>query len=270
MTIFTILGGTGSTGSAVIRALISSPTPPTSVHIYVRSKDRLLKTIPALSDPSNLPFKLQVFEGTLTDKQSLSDCIKNSSVIFSCIATNYSAPDTRVCEETAAAIISSLGSIRDATKSNDNELYEKPTVIYLSSASMDPVHNGGFLIECALFYAYKDLRVGERLYRETVSADPGLLNFIFARPPGIMPGEVPTGHKLSLTEVSVIVSYADLGAGMVEMAQNRGEYGNKAVLVSATGKVKQDWVPNIKHLLFGMFCYFFPGLWRLGVDRGYF
>lgn len=79
-----------------------------------------------------------------------------------------------------------------------------------------------------------------------------------------MPGTVATGHRLSTEEGGGVVSFADVAAGMVEMAEKRGEWKWKGVSVLATGEVAVDWGPNSKVLMPGMIAYCSPMLWRLG------
>lgn len=262
MQTYTILGGTGSTGSAVIRNLIASPPPNLSLRIFVRSKSKLLNLLPDLSTRSDTT----IIEGSFTDQHTLAKCLSGSNAIFSCIATNDSAPGTSIAYDTAAAIIAALKAVRDAKE----QKYIKPVVLMLSSASVNELLEGRppkvvkALIDRALWYIYEDLRRAESLYRGCRENDVELLDAIFVQPPGIMPGTVATGHKISTERGGGLVSFADVGAGMVEMVGRRGELEWRGVSVLATGVVETDWGPNIRVLVTGMVSYCSPGIWNVG------
>ncbi|CAG8951846.1 hypothetical protein HYFRA_00005650 [Hymenoscyphus fraxineus] len=235
MPIYTILGGTGSTGSAVIRALLASPKPDLSIRIFVRSKSKLLNLLPELSTHPNTT----ITEGSLNSQSDLSKCLSGSDAIFSCIATNDSAPETTIAVDTAASIISALRLIR----STSGETYKSPLVLVLTSASVNdslqdkPPQPVKALLERALWYLYEDLRKAQALYLSLREDDPGLLDAIFVQPPAIMPGTVPTGHEISTVRGGSVVSFADVGAGMVEMAGKRGELKWKGSFVAGYGCV---------------------------------
>lgn len=267
MAIHTILGGTGSTGSAVIRALLKNQKDQDrnedEIRIFVRSKAKLLALLPQLESTAHVT----IVEGALSSQAALSAALRKTTCIYSCIAANHSEPGMSIALDTAASIISALKTLRAATPPTDQ--YRRPTVLVLSSASL----NANFphppaVITTALHYLYADLRRAEALYSDCGENDPGLLEAIFAHPPATMPGTEPTGHALStdggnLTSMAV-VSFADLGAGMVEMAARREELAWKGVMVRATGQVVADWRPNIRYLAMGLFAYYLPSIWGLG------
>lgn len=129
MVVYTVLGGTGSTGSAIIRNLAGSPHSDCMYRIFVRSKPKTLALLPDLDTLSDM----EIIDGSLTDQATLVTCLSESSAIFSCIATNDSAPDTSIALDTAVAIIAALKHVKDV-KGKD---YVKPVGLMLSSASLD-------------------------------------------------------------------------------------------------------------------------------------
>lgn len=266
MPIYTILGGTGSTGSAVIRSIIASPPADLTLRIFVRSKSKLLNILPELSARPDT----KITEAEFTDQQALGQCLSDSDAIFSCIATNDSAPDLSIALDTAAAIISALQDVKKKAQGK----YVKPVILMLSSASVSKTLDGSppapvkAILDRALWFLYEDLRKAESLYRDCRQDDAELLDVIFIQAPGIMPGTVPTGHEISTKMGTGVVSFADLGAGMIETAVRREELEWREVSVLATGKVDVDWGPNIKHLLTGLVAYCSPGIWRLGRGWG--
>jgi len=89
-------------------------------------------------------------------------------------------------------------------------------------------------------YVYEDLRRACELYESASSA--GLLQYIYVDPPSIHDpdGTVPTGYALVVEPegpLTEMLSYSDLGAAFVELAERRDEFAGVAVGVTATGKV---------------------------------
>lgn len=55
---------------------------------------------------------------------------------------------------------------------------------------------------------------------------------------------------------------------MVELA-NRQEFVGMGVIPVATGVVVQDWSENAKSLIWGLFAYLLPNLYKTGMRRGW-
>lgn len=245
--------------------MIENPPVDLTLRIFVRSRAKLLGLLPILQSRTDV----EIIEGKLTDREALMQCLNNSAAIFSCIATNQSEPGTSIATDTAAAIIDALHRARERTSASVSS-WEKPLVVILSSASVGEGYSGHppapiyYIVQRALHYLYEDLRQTQQLYRDLGDRDPALLDFIFVQPPGIMPGEVPTGYKFSTDYAGGVVSFADLGAGMVELAERRNDFLGRGVSVIATGEVKQDWRDNLKALVVGLLAYFLPWVWQAG------
>ena len=264
MPVYTVLGGTGATDGAVIKALANSSSTKNNIttRVYVRSKNRLHQKLPFIANhPSTT-----VIEGSLDDNFTLASCLRDADVIFSCIATNSSEPGTNIALSTAAAIIFTLQQLRSTL----GNAYKAPTVLVLTSMSVNTALKGHparpiqAIIHTALHYLYEDLHRAQQLYCELEHRDPGLLKVIFIQPPAILPAEKATGYRLSTTEGGGAVSFADLGYAMVEVAERKEDFAGKGVTVVSTGFVAQNWRGNAKALAIGLFAYFFPTVWGMG------
>jgi len=237
MVVYALLGATGSTGSAILRGLISQPPTDLTLNILIRSKSKLLNAFPDLLGKT--PFaSVNIFEGTPDNATLLQECLKNADVIMACIASNYSSPDMTLCQDTAAAVISAL----EESKKTQGGAYKRPTILQLRSTSLNPAlcaHAPWMAKTMAAYcfhYVYEDLRVACKLFE----SESDLLGYIYVDPPAIHDpdGVTPTGYKFVIDEPqSNALSYADLGAAFVELAERRGDFVGKAVGVSATGKV---------------------------------
>lgn len=259
-TTYAVLGGTGSTGSNIIRSLLKKPDG-NKIQVYVRSAQKLANLVPAVTSDK----RISIVEGSFNDSSVVIRVLQDADIIFACIASNISEPGRTPAEDTAASIISALQTLRSTHSS-----YKPPTIVILSSGSVndymtEQANNSylaskakGFFYLC-LYYCYTDLRRAEQIY---ASASPELLHYISASAPGLMPGDSPTGHRLSFQTTGPICSFADLAEGMIEMS-GRSEYWGKGVGVIATGQVKQDWWPNIGYLFKGFTAYWLPWVWKL-------
>lgn len=258
-TTYAVLGGTGSTGSNIIRSLLSKQD--CQIQIYVRSAQKLADLIPAVVDNA----RVTIVEGSFNDSKVVARVLQNANVIFTCIASNISEPGRTPGSDTAASVIAGLQTLRTS-----NPSYKPPTIVTLSSGSVNDymtkqanysylAAKGKSLFYSCLYYCYEDLRQAEQLY---ASAGPDLLHYISASAPALMPGDTPTGHRLSLESTGPICSFADLAEGMIEMS-GRSEFWGKGVGVIATGETKMDWGPNIGYLLKGFTAYWMPWVWKL-------
>lgn len=82
-----------------------------------------------------------------------------------------------------------------------------------------------------------------------------MLSYIFVDPPGLHQpdGTERTGFELVQEGgISSNLSYADLGAAMVEAARRGDQFRNRAVAVSATGKVRVQYLTLVRYLLTGL------------------
>ena len=241
MPTYALLGATGATGSAILRCLISEPPKALTLNILVRSKAKLLSAFPRLEETSTLT--VRIIEGTSTDTTALHDALEDADVVFMCVASNESTQGMSLSYDTGAAIIDSLKTPRQS----GDDSYKTPIILVLRSTALNPIHAGQapWIISFCLHYLYADLKRASSLYESAAKETPvGLLKYMFIDPPALHGAHKPerTGHELSMTKsLSTNLSYADLGAAMCEAAERRSDFSNQGVLVSATGKVKQEW-----------------------------
>nr|ADN06234.1 averufin oxidase-like protein [Passalora arachidicola] len=247
MPTYALLGATGATGSAVLRCLLASPPPDLELHILVRSRTKLLKAFPSLANKTDCT--IRIIEGTSTSTNALQQCLEDADVAFMCVADNASTKGVSLTTDTVAAILDTLQMLRKLQASD----YHAPTILQLRSASLNPklscqvprfVYN---IVSFCLHYNHLDVVAACELYES--AAAKGLLDYIYVDPPTIHDafGTNRTGHKLIDCNPSVCakqetaLSYADLGASFVEIAERREQFRNQPVGVTATGKAKETW-----------------------------
>lgn len=241
MPTYALLGATGSTGSAILRCLLSKPPQDLTLNVFVRNKAKLLKAFPYL-DSATTPFKVVVFEGTPSDTAAMQACLKDVDVAFAVIATNVSTRGLSICYDTATSIIAALKVHKQSPG------YKVPTVIQLRSASVNKVLKAAMpwvaqnMAEFCFHYCYEDIRRASTLFIDAAADPPGLLHYIFVDPPAIHDpdGTTPTGFELIVDgkgKQKDALSYSDLGAAFCELAERREEFRDKEVGPTATGKV---------------------------------
>ena len=252
MPTYTLLGATGSTGSAILRYILSQTLPELQLKILVRSKQKLLQTFPGLEESKGLV--VRIFEGISTERAVLERCLEDADVVFMCVAQNESRSGMSLSHDTVKAIRDTLRTLLKL-KGDD---YKPPTVVQLRSASLNPslarqvprfVHR---TVSFCLHYSHVDMKRACTVYQH--AAHEGLLDYIFVDPPTIHDpqGRECTGYKLISTEKQdTALSYADLGASMCELAERRADFSNQAVGVTATGTVKSNWGALGGYLLVG-------------------
>lgn len=244
MPTYALLGATGSTGSAIIRSLLSNPPKDLALNIFVRSKSKLLKAFPDL--PKTTAFKPNIIEGTSDDTAALRQCLEGVDIIFGCIGTNEATPEMTLIQDTVTAITGALEHHRQAQGAS----FKTPTVVQLRSTSLNPQASAPWIAKTMawffFYHIYTDLNKGCDLLI-SASGTSKLLNYIFIDPPSIhdAEGTTPTGYKLftgaEQEKQEPAISYADLGAAFCEVAERKEEFWGEGVFVSATGEVKMTW-----------------------------
>lgn len=245
MPTYALLGATGGTGSAILRCLLEEPPQNLTLNVFIRNKAKLIKAFPDLE--STTAFTLNIIEGLPTESTSLQRSLKGADVVFMCIATNESKPGMSIAYDTASLVVAALQDLRKEVGAS----YTTPTILQLRTASLNetfvahyPWLQHKFIFFC-LHHVYEDLDRGCKLLQSAAAETPGLLDYIFADPPAIHDpdGTTRTGHKLvfKAEDQPPCLSYADLGAGMCELAERREEFKGMGVGVAATGKVNETW-----------------------------
>lgn len=254
MPTYALVGGTGSTGSAILRCLLSQPPKDLTLNIFVRSRSKLRQAFPDLE--STTAFKTNIIEGIPSDPTAMQECLKDVDVVMACIASNYSTRGMSLIYDSATALIAALAVHRKTR----GPAYKTPTIIQLRSAALHPIYKAALpwlarqVFPFCFDYVYADLERVSQLFASTVADSPGLLEYIFIDPPSIhdQDGTTPTGYRLILNEKQEpMLNYADLGAAFCEVAERRREFVGRAVGVTATGAVNQTWGTLVKYMAAG-------------------
>ncbi|KAE8422576.1 Averufin oxidase A [Aspergillus pseudocaelatus] len=252
MVTYALLGATGATGSSILRHLLQKSPDSLRIQILVRSKAKLLQAFPSLETANNP--QVHIIQGTSTDPNALSECLRNASIAFMCVAQNGSTIGTTLCQDSARTIISALQRQQQVEGAN----YQPCTIVQLRSASLNPalaaqvpalVHR---IVSFCLFANYADIKQACQYYSE--AQQQGALEYILVDPPTLHDanGTQTTGYRLISTESqATALSYADLGAAMCEIAHRQNEFRGRAVGVTATGSVHQTWGVLLRHLFEG-------------------
>lgn len=159
----------------------------------------------------------------------------------------------RIAQDSAHGLVVAICHIRA-----QDPHYKPPRLIFLSSATVNPriSRNSPWLVHHvvyrALAYAYRDLELAEQFMRLHES----WLNATFVQP-GALTEDVQKGHALSLDDCPSFVSYLDLAAGMIEIAES-GKYEWQGVSVMGTGKDIRFEPKAPKQILRGFLFNFFP------------
>lgn len=254
MPTYAILGATGSTGQSLLNLLLQSPDGKNKVHAYVRSRSKLEKLSPEAATNSNV----EIFSGALTDIPLLAQCIAGTDTVFVALGSNVSQPGMRIAQEAAHSVVAALCHIR--AQDSGAQL---PRLLFLSSSSVNPTMSRkkpAFfmkLLHTALSYAYEDLEQAEAF----LMLHKDWLNVTFIQPGGLT-DDVQKGHTLSTETTHGFISYPDLAAGMIEVAEAKREmYDWKGVAVVPTAKnVKFNWDAP-KNMVRGLLAHFLPPLY---------
>lgn len=249
MSSYAVLGATGNTGQSLLKVL--SQSPDSEIHAYVRSKSKLLHLSPELASATNV----KIFEGSLEDVDLISDCIRGTRAVFMAVAVSDNVPGCRIAQDTTRVVVAAMEKLR--SKAPNQKL---PRVIVLSSASLDdylcrdmPRFVHWMLLACAS-HVYADLRKAEAYLRSQES----WITSVFIKPGGLV-HDKQKGHALSTEKQQTFLSFLDMAAGMVEVADAEDDkWDMKNVSVLPTAKdVKFEWMAPI-NLVKGLLCHFFP------------
>ena len=253
MPTYTIIGATGKTGGALLKLLLERPD--SHINAYVRSKQKLVENWPGTDENK----KVSISTGSLDDIPSLASAVAPGvDAVFMVVGQNESYPGMRIAQDSSQALIAALCYAR--SQSPDVKL---PKLLFLSSATINPrisanapwlVHE---IVYTALSYAYEDLELAERYLRMHES----WVEAIFVQPGALVEDE-QKGHAVGLDVLSDFVSYYDLAAGIIEIAES-GKYAWQGVGVRATSRDVR-FEPNApKQMIRGLIWHFFPVLYRI-------
>ncbi|GAM38506.1 averufin oxidase [Talaromyces pinophilus] len=260
MRTYAILGATGSTGGSILQLLLENQASTNSIilHVYCRAREKLLRQFPSISSRPDV----QIFEGSIDDIGLMAACLAGTDVVFSCVAENENIPDLRIARYTSMAIITAL-------KQNQNSSpFRAPHVVVLSAAPVNPVQTAKmpamvrWLVTRAFSHVYADLRVAEQMYRN----ENGWLPATFVQAPGLTPGPIQ-GHQIhhcESSETPAFLSYLDLAAAMIEVADRGPDETYDWVAVASVSK--KGLKPDLRILLpvqfKGLLAHYYPRLWQ--------
>jgi len=253
MPTYAVLGSTGNTGQSLLQILSQSPN--NTIHAYCRSKPKLQRLNPAIAASPNL----KIFEGRLDNTDVIQDCITNTTAIFLAVAITNNTPGNTIAQDTARIVVQALQNIRTQHKTPP----KLPKLIVLSAQAIDDHLSRSIpwfartLLLKAESYIYSDLLAAEAFLRQ--HQDWLFVTFV---KPGALTHDSQKEHVLSINDAQSPVSFLDLAAGMVEIAQDEGErWDGMNVAVNPTAKDVQIPWGNALLLLRGLIVHFFPWLY---------
>jgi putative NADH-flavin reductase len=253
MSAYAILGATGQTGLSILQILGSSPQ--NKINVLVRSRSKLESSYPSLSSNPNI----SIFQGNISDIDTLTSCLSGTKAVFLTVAVTENKPGVTISVDTAHAVIEALTRLKALDKH-----FKPPRLVVLSSASLDDkfwttapafVHK---LMYAANFCIYEDLARAEAILRK----HEDWLDMTFVMPGGLS-HDVQHEHELSAERQQTFISFLDLGAGMVEVADAEGgrwEGGHVSVVLKGERKARVEWWAPVV-LGKGLLCYYLPWLY---------
>lgn len=252
MSAYAILGATGQVGGSILQVL--GENPENRINVLVRSRSKLEHSYPPIVSNPNI----HVFEGSISDTPTLASCLKVARAAFLCVAVTENKPGVTISVDTAHAVIKALQSLQSRDRA-----FKPPRLVILSSASLDDkfwrtvpsfVHN---LMYAANSHIYDDLARAETYLRQ----HEDWLDMTFVMPGGLS-HDVRQGHELSSERQQTFISFLDLAAGMVEVANadERWEGKHVSVLLKEGRKAKIEWWAPVL-LGKGLLCYVFTWLY---------
>ncbi len=256
---YAVLGASGGIGCSLLRVLLQSPD--NIINAYCRSRGKLHRVCPEAAKSD----QVRVFEGRLDDVSLLANCIRGTRAVFLAISVRDNMPGCTVARDTASVTVAALDKIRaESADSADGVGTRLPRVIMLSSASLEESFCGDVpafvhrLLDRAVSNLYKDLADAEAFLR----AQEEWVCSVFVKPGGLV-HDRQGGHRVSTTTAQTPLSFLDLAAGMVEVADDgEGRYDMKNVSVLPTAdKVAFPW-DCVYFTLTGLLFHYFPWSYR--------
>lgn len=248
-------GCTGSTGTAVLRTILSQQGSSVKLCLFVRSARKLKTLFPDIDSYSHV----EIVEGQLADHATMMRCLNGATHIMCTVGSNENRPGMRMHRDAVDAIIAALRDLKEEKAG----AWKKPQMTFLSSESMSEtftklrppfVH---WLLMNALNHIYFDLAVAEKTLLSSASVSVTLVHAPF-----LFEGEY-SGYTITTDEPAACASYADLGAAMAEMAFAPAGSELKAVTVAShksMGYLAMK-TEQIRRLIGGFLGRFVPGYW---------
>ena len=249
---YAILGSTGNVRGAALKVLLGSNH--VTIHAYCRSKQKLVKQNPGIEKNNNI----RIFEGAMHDEALLAECIAGAQAVFVAIAVTANQPGVTIAQDTAHQVVAAMKKLREQRSQ------PLPKLLILSSASTEHrlmwqvpriLRN---ILYCAMSNVYDDLKAAETFYR----SQDDWLSTIFIKP-GALTHDAQKGHEINNDIAKSPISFLDLAAGMIEIADEDGDrYDGKAVAINATSKDVAFPLDSPLLLIKGLIVHFLPWTWR--------
>jgi putative NADH-flavin reductase len=247
---YAVLGATGNTGQALLQVLLQSPD--NHIRAYCRSRSKLLRLCPATVDNKHV----RIFEGSLEDVSLLAECIRGTRAVFLAVAVIDNMPGCTIAQDTASVVVAALEKL----KMESDPIAKLPKLIVLSSASLEDSFCGDVpafvhkVLSTAVSNLYKDLAEAEKFLR----AQQSWISSTFIKPGGLVQDK-QKGHQISMDTAKTPLSFLDLAAGMVEVADtDNGQYDMKNVSIIATANdVVFPW-DGLYFVFTGLLYHFLP------------
>lgn len=250
---YAVMGATGGVGRSLVQVLLQSPE--NRINAYCRSRAKLHRLCPETIKSD----EVRVFEGRLDDVSLIADCLRNTRAVFLAVSVPDNMPGCTLARQAASVTVAALRQIRV----EDGPDARLPKVILLSSASLEEKFTGDvpafvhWLLDRAVSHLYEDLTAAEAFLREQES----WLCTVFVKPGGLV-HDRQGGHEVSTTTAKTPLSFLDLAAGMVEVADDvKGQYDMKSVSVIPTGKVSFPW-DCVYYGMTGLLYHYMPWTYR--------
>ncbi len=251
---YAVLGASGGIGCSLLRVLLQSPD--NEINAYCRSRAKLYRVFPEAANND----QVRIFEGRLDDVSLLADCIRGTHAVFLAVGVHDNMPGCTLARDTVSVTVAAL----DQICTNGAIGTRLPRVIMLSSASLEEAFCGDvpifvhWLLDRASSNLYDDLAKAEALLRMQES----WLCSVFVKPGGLVQDR-QGGHEVSTTTAKTPLSFLDLAAGMVEIADDKmGQYDMKSVSVLPTANnVAFPW-DCVYFTLTGLLFHYFPWTYR--------
>ena len=230
---YAVLGATGATGSSILTLLLAQSPQPT-IHVYVRSASKLHAAFPSLRDNK----KVHIHAGAITEVSVMKACVEDADVVFATVASNSNTAGLHIAQDTTNVLIAAFSLMR-----KEDAGARIPTVVVLSSASMNEEFEKNtpgwvkWLVHFAVSNVYLDLGLAEVVWNMHRS----WVDVILVQPGALIEDE-QRGHEVLVQQPKkAFLSYMDLAAGMIEIAERRKEFAGKKVTVGATGDTRFSW-----------------------------
>lgn len=249
MPTYAILGATGNVGSHLLKVL--SDRQDIKIRAFVRSKSKLQSQIPDLIN------QITVYEGSIDNISVLAQSLRDTDAAFLTVAASTNIPGCSIAQDQARNVVAALTQNRDS-----HEGCKTPVLVVLSSAEtveemVDLSWPLSSIMYCANFFVYEDLKAAEAYF---LKPENRWIQSTFCKPGGIS-HDKQFGHVLTSTgKCQTFVSFLDVAAGMVQMADEGGKWVGKGVTVQSPGKAKPEYA-NLPLLGKGFVVYLFPSLY---------